>query len=151
MTLLHTTSLVLHVLFGVSGVIASYAVLMELLRRQPKGKGLKQKSVIAFVFYLLSWLTGGFYYLQVYGAQVKPLILAGPFPWAHSIFTETKEHIFIFLPFLALVTVLALFGNHSDLAEQPKLKKSLVWFVSLQFAFGVFISLAGFIMSGAVR
>jgi len=60
-------------------------------------------TLLGCIFIFSAWLAGGFYYVEIYGAAVKPLIKEGPLPWAHKIVMETKEHIFIFLPFLGLL------------------------------------------------
>lgn len=151
MTLLQTISLVVHVVAGVVGVIAAYTILIEILRREPQVKKLVTASVFSLVGYLLSWVSGGYYYLTFYGSQVKPLILNGPYPLAHSIFTEAKEHVFIFLPLIAAVTCLLVCANKAKLTQSGALKKSFTWLTVIQVVLGVFVTVAGFIMSGSVR
>jgi hypothetical protein len=63
----------------------------------------KLAAGLGVVFLFSAWLAGGFYYVEFYGSGVKPLIKAGPFPWAHKVVMETKEHVFLFLPFLGLL------------------------------------------------
>lgn len=151
MTLLQTIALVVHVMAGLIGVIAAYANLIEILRREPQIKKLITASVFSLVGYLLSWVSGGYYYLTYYGSQVKPLILNGPNPWAHSVFTESKEHIFIFLPLIALVTCLLVCANNTKVIQPGSLKKSFIWLTVMQVGLGAFVTVAGFIMSGSVR
>lgn len=143
--------LIIHILIGLLGVVCSYAVLMELFRFKPQLKKLIRFSAASFWFYLISWVTGGYYYLKFYGAQVKPIILAGPYPWAHTFFTEVKEHVFLFLPFLALITWLAFWGLQQLALEEAKLKQAVRWLVALQCLIGLFVTVAGFIISGSVR
>ena len=57
--------------------------------------------LLGLVFLFGAWFAGGYYYVEFYGAQVKPYIKEGPFPWAHGVVMETKEHVFLFLPLLA--------------------------------------------------
>lgn len=151
MTSLLSFSLVTHVVIGLIGVIATYAAWIELLRRTPQIKKLILFSWVSLGSYVISWVAGGYYYLNYYGKQVKPLILAGPYPWAHTFFTETKEHVFLFLPFLALVSCMLICGYQAKLMEQPKLKGAVVWLVAIQFILGTFMAVAGYIISGSVR
>jgi hypothetical protein len=38
-------------------------------------------------------ILGGYWYLHFYPLD-KAMILKGPWPWAHTLFMETKEHLF---------------------------------------------------------
>jgi len=58
---------------------------------------------IALILFLTSWASGAYYYVIHYGKNVKPIIVAGSYPWAHTFFMEAKEHVFLIIPFLALV------------------------------------------------
>lgn len=151
MSVFQTISLVVHVISGVVGVIAAYAILIEILRQQPEVKKILARSIFSLAGYLLSWVFGGYYYLTYYGSKVKPLILNGPNPWAHSIFTEAKEHVFLLLPLIAAVTCLLVWANKSQLVQPGALKKSFTWLTVIQVVLGAFVTIAGFIMSGSVR
>lgn len=146
-----TLSLIAHVVIGLVGVIASYATLMSLLKRAPKLKFLKYASLTAFVSYFISWLTAGYYYVVFYGSSVKPIIKAGSYPWAHSLITETKEHVFLFLPIISFLTFLVILFTGDVLEENAKLKKTLAFIVGATVVVGIFITLSGIIISGAVR
>jgi len=94
----------LHAVLGEVGALAFLWVFVELLN--PSESRLRRARIVAFLgmmFLVGAWITGGFYYLTEYGAAVKPIIKSGPIPWAHSVITETKEHVFLFLPFLAIL------------------------------------------------
>ena len=94
MSTLQLLTIILHVLFGLGAVILSYGVWMMLLKRAPHTLRAAKTAWWAFAFAITSWVTGGYYYVSYYGTAVKPVIKAGEFPWAHTIITETKEHIF---------------------------------------------------------
>src|SRR3989344_6181175 len=95
----------IHAFLGEAGIIAFLWVFIELLNPVSSGvKRAKLAALLGVIFLFLSWFTGGFYYVKYYGTNVKPIIKEGPQPWAHGIFMETKEHIFLFLPFLSLLT-----------------------------------------------
>ena len=144
-------ALVLHVFFGIFGVIASYVSWLSLLRPKPNLKWLRFSSLSGFLLFLASWLFGGYYYVNYYGATVKPIIKAGPYPWAHSFLMESKEHLFLFLPFLTLVIFLVSFLCGEKLEVGKRCKKPLAWLAGLTFVLGIFITLSGVLISGAVR
>src|SRR3989344_8485757 len=91
--------LILHVFSGLIGVIFSYATLMELVRHNYSLPYLRRTSVGAVILYLLAWLSGGYYYVTYYGTTVKPVILAGAHPFAHSFFFFFEEYPFFFFSF----------------------------------------------------
>ena len=91
-----STLLSIHVLIGVTGIIASYATLFWLFKRNIPVFSLKLSSIVAFVAYIVAWITGGYYYVTYYGGNVKPIIKEGPNPWIHLIIMEVKEHIFLY-------------------------------------------------------
>ena len=94
----------LHAGLGEAGAIALIWVMVELLHPSEAGKRRAAVAAwLAVVALLAAWVSGGWYYVSEYGNAVKPIIKAGPLPWTHSIMMETKEHLFLFLPFLALL------------------------------------------------
>ena len=151
MSLLLQYNLIGHVIFGLLGVIAFYAAWMALLKQNFSLKFLRFLSGAGLTFFLLSWLSGGYYYVQHYGNVVKPTIKAGQYPWAHSVIMETKEHIFLFLPFLAAVVFLVFWLLGERIGEEPKLKRPLVFLVGLIAVLGMAITMAGITISGAAR
>lgn len=151
MSELQKINLILHVLLGVLAVAATYAVWIGLLRREPAWSRLRSWSLVGLLSAVLSWLTGGHYYVTYYGAKVKPIITASAYSWAHTVFTEAKEHIFLFLPFLTLVIMLSVWLVSDQVANSPVLKRALVWLVGVTTVLGVIVTLSGVIISGAVR
>lgn len=146
---LFSTLLILHVVIGILGVGASYTLLMGLLKRKPKLSLLRIYSLTAFLSYLISWGTGGYYYVFRYGGEVKPVIKAGLYPWAHALFMEVKEHIFLFLPVMAFTTLLALWAYGEKLEENKSLRRALILISVMMVLFGTFITASGIIISGA--
>lgn len=144
-------SLITHVLIGVVGVIASYAVVMGLLKKTLPITYLKTTSLIAFISYMLSWASGGYYYVVRYGSEVKPLIKGGDYSWAHSVLMESKEHIFLFLPALSFVIVLVIWLYGSSLQENTSLKRVLTYIAFTVLFIGIFIAISGILISGAAR
>ena len=105
----------------------------------------------AFLVTAGCWVVGGYNYLTDYGSQVKPIILAGPEPWVHSIVMEVKEHIFIFLPIIVFALSLTLAVIDKDaLLKDPKARRAIaitaslaLFMVLLMFLMGAIISNAG--------
>lgn len=151
MTPLIIIMLVAHIVLSLIAVMLSYATWMELARRRCSISYLRRTSVAAGALYFLAWLSGGYYYVVYYGATVKPVILAGAYPWAHTFFLEVKEHIFLFLPFMALATAVLFWTTNEQNEFDEKLRKPLITLVAMTTIIGILIALAGIATSGAVR
>jgi len=152
------TLLSLHVILGVVGVMASFMVAFMLIRPDTQLSKLIRASWVSFLSYALSWFTGGWYYWKYYGAAAKDgyvfprgRIVGGEYSWAHYIFTEAKEHVFIFLPFAALVLALILHYRGEALMGDAGLRKKVFELAIVIAVVGVIITLSGIIMSGAAR
>lgn len=145
------TFLIVHVLAGVIGVFLFGAVALELLKNKPSLKLLRWFSLLGFLsFTAVLWLSAGYYYVTYYGKAVKPVIKDGSLPWVHTVIMETKEHIFLFLPFLALVATLV-FWLSKDAEENlmESFKKPITFISFLTLIIGILITLAGILISGA--
>ena len=112
-----TKSLVL--LHSVSGGLAALAlvwIIIEML--YPTDRSLARARIASYLTAFLitagCWIAGGYNYLTVYGSQVKPVIMAGPHPWAHEVVMEAKEHIFVFLPIIAFTLSITLSALDRD-------------------------------------
>lgn len=151
MTTLLSTTLFIHIIFGVIGVASMYALWMSILKREPKLQSLKIFSLGSLIAILISWLAGGYYYLTYYGSAVKGIIKKGAYPWAHNIVMEAKEHIFLFLPFMLVVATLIIFIYGSRLNQNETLKRPLVYLIALATILGIAITFSGMAISGAVR
>lgn len=144
-------TLIIHVMSGLVGVIALYAILMSLFKRKSSLTFLRYSSVIAFLSYLISWGTGGYYYILRYGPEVKPIIKSGDYPWAHAFFMETKEHLFLFLPILAFVLVLVFFLKGEDIVSNGNTKRAVAYITAIAAIIALFITLSGILISGSVQ
>ncbi|MEK7068668.1 MAG: hypothetical protein AAB964_02540 [Patescibacteria group bacterium] len=142
----------LHAALGEAGALAFLWVLIELLN--PSASSLRRAHIAAtlgVLFILGSWFFGGFYYVTEYGTLVKPVIKSGPLPWAHEIITETKEHIFLFVPLLA-VLVRGLIGRYKNEFMQNRGARMGVVLLSGLIVLMVFtIAGMGFIISSGFR
>lgn len=141
-----------HAAIGEAGSILFLWALIELLN--PTEARIKRaKSVILWGAILLfaAWVVGGYYYVQFYGANVKPIIKAGPQAWAHGIITETKEHVFLFLPFLALLALGVIKKKGSELIADSGTRKALIALCALIVIVGFAMATMGFIISSGFR
>jgi len=71
----------------------------------------------------VAFIIAGYWYVVFYPAD-KAVILKGPWPWAHSFFMETKEHLVIML--LLLTTYLPIAAGN-NLAENPGARRLMLW------------------------
>ncbi len=131
--------LMLHASFGVLGILAAVWVFAEALNNSEASQWrIRTVSVAGAVLMWLSFLIGGYWYVKYYGAD-KALIKAGPWPFAHSFFMETKEHVFFSL--LLLASYLPIAAAHLTPGKVPA--RTLVLWVA------AWITLLGLAMEGA--
>ena len=142
--------LVVHIFLGTLGVIFLTAYLLSILKKDADLKWLKINSFSALLSFVGSWISGGYYYVSYYGKSVKPVILKGEFSWVHTVLTETKEHIFLFLPFLTLVIFIATYFLQSDINKDRKLAISIAGLCFTTATIALAVMLFGIIISGAV-
>lgn len=135
----------IHAAIGELGVAAFVWVFIELLSNKPALHRVRNAAIVGTIAFFISWFTGGYYYLVQYGPNVKPLIKAGAQPWIHSIVMEIKEHIFLFMPILALLTT-ALVNNYKTTYKKI-IQKNSVLIVIL----GALMMTMGYIISTGAR
>ncbi|OGG64359.1 hypothetical protein A3C94_00635 [Candidatus Kaiserbacteria bacterium RIFCSPHIGHO2_02_FULL_55_17] len=146
------TLIALHAALGEAGALAFLWVLVELLN--PSEARLRRARIAAFLgvlFLTASWVAGGFYYVTEYGAAVKPLIKSGPLPWAHSVITETKEHVFLFLPFLAILAWGLLTRFRDEFMQNRDLRIATILVAGLVVLMAFAMAGMGFIISSGFR
>jgi hypothetical protein len=91
-----------HPTFGVLGILASVWILVEALNASEANQGrIRVASYAVTICFIAAWILGGFWYVNYYYAE-KAVILKGPWPFAHTLFMETKEHLFFIPLILAL-------------------------------------------------
>ena len=151
MSTLFGVLLVLHVLFGIFGVICSFMFSFMLIKETWERRKLVVVSACAWVAYMVSWIAGGWYYWKHYGAQVKPVIMGGDYSWAHLIFTESKEHVFLFLPFVSFCLFALVYFTSDALRVDPALKRNTLMLSLAVTALGVIVTLSGVLITGGAR
>jgi hypothetical protein len=91
-----------HPTFGVLGVLAAVWLLVEALNASEANQvRIRYAASAVAVCIVLAWMLGGYWYVNYYYAE-KAIILKGPWPWAHNLVMETKEHLFFIPLILAL-------------------------------------------------
>ena len=81
-------------------------------------------------------------------AMVTSIMLAGSLPAGHIFFMETKEHIFLVLPFLAIS--IALCASYLRTTPDDALRKSTAFLTLIALGVGAATAAAGIIVSGSV-
>jgi hypothetical protein len=99
--------LLAHASFGAIGCLAALWVFVEALNARLANRGrIRTASLLTALAIAAAWICGGFWYVHFYPAE-KALILGGPWPFAHSLFMETKEHLFFVTAILAFLLPIA--------------------------------------------
>jgi hypothetical protein len=95
----------------------------------------------------LTYIIGGYWYV-VYYAPDKAIIKAGPWPFAHGFFMETKEHVFLMLLLLATYLPVAASGN---LVTSKAARKVVLWVAGLIVPISLSMEGSGAIISIGVK
>lgn len=99
-----------HLIIGLS--LAGLSIIILLQKKE--SPWLKPLS---FITAALSWFLlfpAGYLYIKFY-PTTKAMIKAGSWPWAHSIFMETKEHWGLLLPLITTLAAILVFkDNHQE-------------------------------------
>lgn len=114
-------SIMVHVLFGVLGIILAVALLVYVLNMSEKNiPKIRSLSLYTAVSICLSYVIGGWWYV-VYYASERDIIRAGPWKWAHTFFMEYKEHLFFALLFLSILLPIIAYRNDLMVPENRRL------------------------------
>jgi len=142
----------LHVAFGELALLLIIWTIAEVAWGSSGGKVVRAKiaSLTGTIFTFASWMVSGIYYVVYYGSQVKPTIKAGPWPWAHTIFMESKEHIFLFLPFLTIL-LLFLIWKYGDKLGERGVRFSIFAVGGVAVLIPALMILSGFLVSSGYR
>ncbi len=140
--------LMLHPAFGVLALVAAVWVFVETLNANDINYGrIRSASVLVAVFMWLTYIIGGYWYVVFYGGD-KAIIKEGPWPFSHSFFMETKEHVFLML--LLLSTYLPVAAWNGIVKPLPK-QKLVLWISALIIILSLAMEGAGAIISMGVK
>jgi hypothetical protein len=99
--------LLMHASFGVLSCLAATWVFVEALNaRLENAARTHTLAVMVAACMAAAWIAGGYWYLHFYPPE-KAMILKGPWPLAHSLFMETKEHLFFVSAILSFLLPIA--------------------------------------------
>ncbi len=142
--------LVSHIFLGILGIVFLTAYLLSFFKKNVSFGFLKRMSFFAFLSFVFSWISGGYYYVTYYGKAVKPVILKGDYFWVHKVLMETKEHIFLFLPFLSLTLFVITFFAGDGLTRDKKLSFATLALCFTTVSVALLVTIFGMVISGAV-
>ena len=137
-----------HAAFGVTGCMAAVWVFVEALNARPENASrIRTAALVAAVCIAAAWICGGYWYVHFYPPE-KALILKGPWPFAHNLFMETKEHLFFVTAILALLLPIATRENLYSNATARKLVLSIALLIAMT---GLAVEGAGAIIDHGVK
>ena len=140
--------MMLHPTFGVLAIISSVWVFVETLNARQANVGrIRTASVITLILMWLAYIVAGYWYVVYYGGD-KAIIKAGPWPFAHSFFMETKEHVFFMLLLLATLLPIVAFG---DILNKRATRVTVLWTSALVVLLSLVMEGAGAIISMGVK
>lgn len=142
----------LHVALGELVAISSLWAVVEIIEKpsatRVKRAGYAMALLVAAAW--LSYLVGGYYYVSDYGL-VKPVIKEGPWDWAHKVFMEVKEHLFLPGPYVAIAVASILYGFKEELVERGEVRMSVIASLVLLFIGVALILGMGVVVSAGYR
>lgn len=142
----------LHAALGELGGLLFLWVFVEMLNPTESRIWRAQRvALMGMILLIFAWVIGGYYYVTYYGPFVKPVIKEGPLPWAHSVAMETKEHVFLFLPYLSIVVWGLLRNNGLTLMTDMKMKVALLVLIAAIVLITLAMAGMGFMVSAGFR
>ena len=140
--------LMTHVVFGMVCMLAAMWVFVEVLHASEANQGrIRIASRLSAAAMWLAFLVGGYWYVVFYKAD-KAIILKGPWPFAHSFFMETKEHLVILLLLLATYLPIAAANN---LAASRDARRVMLWVTGLMVVIALMMDGDGAIIAMGVK
>jgi len=140
--------LMLHPTFGVLAIISSVWVFVEALNVSNANVArLRGASVLTAILMWSAYIVGGYWYVVFYGGD-KTLIKAGPWPFAHGFFMETKEHVFLMLLLLTTFLPIAAYG---EVVKKQATRSLVLWTSALVVLMGLAMEGAGAFISMGVK
>lgn len=140
--------LMMHPTFGVLAMIAAVWVFVDTLNASSANdERVRSVSKLAAVLMWLTYVVGGYWYVTYYGGD-KAIIKAGPWAFAHSLFMESKEHLFLMLIMLATFLPIAASGG---VAGKPGNRTLVLWTSALVILMALAMEGAGAFINMGVK
>ncbi len=116
--------LMAHPTLGALGILGGVWLFVEALNaRESNQTRIRMAGLATAGLMWGSYLIGGYWYVTFYAVD-KARIVAGPWPFAHNFFMETKEHVFLSLLLLATFLPIAASNN---LAASKGARNLVLW------------------------
>jgi hypothetical protein len=137
-----------HAACGILGTLAALWVFVEVLNaREENARRIRWGATAVVICMCAACVLGGYWYLTAYPAE-KAIILKGPWPSAHNVFMETKEHLF----FVTLILALYLPIAAAEQLDANAMARKMVLCVALLIVLtGMAIEGAGAIVNHGVK
>ena len=117
-----------HVLFGIACLIGAVWLFVDVLQASEANlPRIRKMSWAAATVMWIAFVIGGYWYVTSYKVD-KAIILKGPWPFAHNLVMETKEHLVIML--LLLVTYLPVVAAN-NLSTNRDARRLMLWLTGL--------------------
>src|SRR5579862_1769714 len=140
--------LLAHSTFGVLGILCAAWVFVDTLNARADNAGrIRTMAIATAAFMAATWLVGGYWYVRFYPLD-KALILRGPWPFAHTVFMETKEHLF-FIPLV--LSWYLVFAARDTLATNAFARRMVLCVAALIALSGLAIEGSGAIINHGVK
>ena len=140
--------LLAHATFGAAGCLAALWVFVETLNASPGNvRRIRSGAAVTAICMAAAWICGGYWYVHFYPAE-KALILGGPWPFAHNLFMETKEHLFFITGILAFLLPIA---TREKLYSNPAARKLVLSVATLIVVTGLVVEGAGAVIDHGVK
>lgn len=140
--------LMAHVFLGVTCILAALWVFVETLNANDlNASRIRLLSRCVPAAMALCFLIAGYWYVGLYPGD-KSIILKGPWPWAHDLFMETKEHLVIGLLLLTLYLPIV---SGVDLVANRDARRLTLWVSALIVLTGLVMEGEGAVISMGVR
>lgn len=148
MTPMKEILLMTHVMLGVVCILASLWVFVEALNASASNQQrIRLLSRIAPVAMTACFLIAGYWYVNLYPAD-KAIILKGPWPFAHDLFMESKEHLVIMMLLMSAYLPIPASAN---LFVNSEARSLTLWTSALIVLTGLLMEGAGGVISMGVR
>jgi hypothetical protein len=124
-------TLLAHSTFGVFGTLSAVWVFVETLNAREENAGrIRKAALVTAACMIAAWIFGGYWYLHYYPAD-KAMISKGPWPFAHTLFMETKEHLFFVTLILSFYLPIAAGDTLHANAMARKMVRSVAMLIAL--------------------
>lgn len=147
-----TALVFLHASIGAVAALSFLWVSIELI--EPTAARIKRATTVSLVGVWATfscWILGGAYYLFQYTEFVRPIITSGPHPWAHEIIMEIKQHVFLLIPFLALMVYLFIRQSSREILLDKTMRRLTIILSLFTFFLCFVITALGYFTSFGAR